>query len=101
MKCSDIDPVPVLEFLKRQGTKWSTHGNGYGMPTVQDAMPPGTPVKIQIAKMAKLIKKGFVSGCSCGCRGDYTITDKGKARLMEAHLSRGASVAAWPRARDH
>jgi predicted transcriptional regulator len=33
--------------------------------------------KIIIQKMAKLIKRGLVSGCGCGCRGDYEITQKG------------------------
>jgi hypothetical protein len=79
MKCSDISDRAVLEFLAQHQGEWSTHGHGYSMPTVQDAMPPGTPLKLQLAKMRQLHRRGFVGGCPCGCRGDWEITDKGLA----------------------
>lgn len=84
MKAGDISDRAVLEFLSRQldpdstrGYVWSTHGEGYSMPTVQDAMPAGTPHKVQLAKMRQLLKRKLVTGCACGCRGDWTITDEG------------------------
>jgi predicted transcriptional regulator len=40
-------------------------------------MPANVPDKIKIAKMAKLIGRGLVDGCPCGCRGNYVITEKG------------------------
>jgi hypothetical protein len=45
------------------------------MPTVQDAMPTGTPPKLQLAKMRMLIRRGIVQGCPCGCRGDFYLTE--------------------------
>jgi hypothetical protein len=36
--------------------------------------------KIPILKF--LIKRGLVSGCTCGCRGDFEITQKGLDFLM-------------------
>jgi len=79
MKCADISNEDVLNFLSLHQGHWSTwgRGSGYGIATVQDAMPPGTPPKLQLAKMRQLHKRGFIGGCPCGCRGDWEITDKG------------------------
>ena len=77
MQCKDIPDRPILEFLKRHIGQWCTHGIGYSMPTIADAMPDHTPKKLQMAKMGQLIKRGLISGCACGCRGDYEITQKG------------------------
>lgn len=77
MQVKDIQDKPILEFLAKHQGEWSTWGTGYHMPTVQDAMPPGTPKKLQLAKMRSLHKRGLVGGCTCGCRGDWEITNKG------------------------
>ena len=78
-QCKDIDTDKILQFLAQHQGEWSTHGRGYSMPTVQDAMPPNTPEKLQHAKMRQLHKRGLVGGCTCGCRGDWEITDEGLA----------------------
>jgi len=39
------------------------------------------PQRLVQAKMNGLIRKGYLDGCSCGCRGDYEMTDKGHAFL--------------------
>lgn len=82
-QCKDIDTDAILRFLAQHQGKWSTHGEGYSMPTVRDAMPPGMPRKLQLAKMAQLWNSGLVGGCPCGCRGDWEITDEGLARIGE------------------
>ena len=76
-QCKDIPDGPILAFLRQHQGRWATWGEGYSMPTVRDAMPHGTPDKLQIAKMRQLMKRGLVDGCPCGCRGDYEITPKG------------------------
>ena len=40
-------------------------------------MPIDKPEKIRINKMSSLIDRGLVSGCGCGCRGEYEITLEG------------------------
>lgn len=88
MQCKDIPDVPILHFLAKQ-SRWSTHGEGYSMPTVQNAMPSGTPVKLQVAKMKMLVRRKLVNGCGCGCRGDWEITEKGLEyldRIRQNHL---------------
>lgn len=84
MQAKDIPDRPVLEFLARHADRWCTWGDGLGvwcMPSVRDAMPPKTPGKLQLAKMASLIKMGLADGCTCGCRGDFEITLEGLAFL--------------------
>jgi hypothetical protein len=88
-QCKDIDTKAVLAFLADHQGQWCTWGRGYSMPTVRDAMPPGTPEGLQIAKMRKLMRKGLVTGCDCGCRGDFEITDKGLARLGQLRTKPG------------
>ena len=75
MQCKDIPDQPILDWLAANTGrfKWATWGEGYGMPTVRDAMPPGTPEKLQLAKMRRLIQRGLVKGCDCGCRGDFYL----------------------------
>lgn len=84
MQAKDVPDRPILEQLAAN-PKWHTwHGDGSIMPTVTVAMPPETPVKVVHAKMRGLIKRGLVSGCGCGCRGDFEITERGRAILTRA-----------------
>lgn len=80
MQCKDIPDKPILQFLQDKDC-WCTYGEGHFMPTVQDVITKEAPVKLQLAKMKQLIKRGLADGCTCGCRGDFEITDKGKEYL--------------------
>jgi hypothetical protein len=33
------------------------------------------PQKLVIAKARKLMRRGLLEGCDCGCRGDFELTD--------------------------
>lgn len=75
MKCSDIPTEPILEFLKihgGMGCSWIPIEIA-GDRSVLNAMPAGIPTKLALAKMRKLIKKKLVTGCACGCRGDFDL----------------------------
>lgn len=88
MQCKDIPDLPILRWLD-QTKDWATWiridppGTQH-MPCVLNAMPAGVPPKLARAKMARLIERDLVYGCPCGCRGDYTITDKGRAFIQLA-----------------
>lgn len=95
MQCKDIADGPVLQFLgmlERQEIvscwehfgklesfhpAWGTAHAGFAN-SVANAMPRGTPANLQLAKMQSLIDRGLVDGCTCGCRGDFELTDKGR-----------------------
>ncbi len=109
MQCKDIPDAAILKFLARLERKeivatfkanWPEAVDGVvtWYPTVgttfngcvqgvPHAMPEGTPEKLVLAKMRRLIKRGLVDGCGCGCRGDFELTDKGRAILSAAVAS--------------
>jgi hypothetical protein len=94
MQAKDIPEKPILAFLakiERGETFWYPtepmragwgEKNAYSSGTwyegfensVLNAMPPGTPPKVALAKIRAMIKKGLVDGCGCGCRGDFNLT---------------------------
>lgn len=39
---------------------------------------PDLPFKVVAAKLSKLSRRGLVTGCDCGCRGDWELTTKGR-----------------------
>lgn len=80
-QCKDIPELPILEFL------FKNKGNFVGYDTVdlldiKESMPKNLPThKLILAKMDKLIKKGLVFGCACGCSGDFKISNLGESVL--------------------
>lgn len=78
MQVKDIDKILVLtriaEIQKtgRSGTCFTGFPNSIGV-----SIPGGAAEKLQLAVMKNLIRKGLVEGCCCGCRGDFTLTEKG------------------------
>lgn len=71
MQAKDISDLEILSQLSslesRPRFKWLPH------------LPP----KVLLAKMKSLIKRGLVSGCACGCRGDFLLTVSGLAKWLE------------------
>lgn len=45
---------------------------------------PDVPTKVVRAKLASLVKRGLLIGCTCGCRGDFHPTQKG-IELLEGN----------------
>ena len=77
----------ILMFLARMDGKWCTWGTSYYMPSVSQVFPIGTSAKVQLRFMQTLQRKNLVSGCDCGCRGDYTVTEKGLDFLANSSKS--------------
>ena len=80
MKASDVDDRAFLAVVA--GYNDAT-GHWCLTHTVEGefaAFPP----KVLQAKARKLIRRGLMDGCACGCRGDYRVTDAGRALLAEA-----------------
>lgn len=93
IQAKHVDKLPILKFLNdlnRWGCMFDT-GAGENRDELFDnsvwhAIPEEVPYKVGLAAMDNLIKRGLVSGCSCGCRGDFEITDKGR-ELLKLHES--------------
>jgi len=57
----------IVEFCRKTGNLWTTYYDlEAGFPD-WDKIPDG----VVRAKMASLVKKGYLDGCLCGCRGDF------------------------------
>ena len=84
MQCKDIPTIPILEHLQSLSPHWAFNFGEQG-DDIRHSFPSGlaTPPNLVLAKMAKLIKQGLVSGCTCGCRGDYSITPKGSHLICQ------------------
>lgn len=80
IQCKDIPDRPILEMLSKNPEKWH---NWYFDDEfdVRRAIPQGLDEKLILAKMGMMIRRKVVAGCSCGCRGDFVITEKGQAWL--------------------
>jgi hypothetical protein len=81
IQCKDIPDKPILEFLLANKGTWCNwfkdHEN-----SVRVAMPQNLASdKLVLAKMSRLMERGLVDGCDCGCRGDFEITPKGEEWL--------------------
>lgn len=85
MQCKDIPDRPILEFLSKQAVwgNWFEIDKFDNPNSVRHAMPKHVPGKLVLAKMRQMMRRGFVSGCDCGCRGDFEITNKGMKALNQ------------------
>lgn len=83
MQCKNIPDIDVLRYLATRPNGHASHScTWYGIPDtkgwdVTEAMPAGTPPKMRLAKMRKLILKGLVEGCACGCYGHFQLSHAG------------------------
>ena len=87
LQCKDIPDRAILSILAANPGRWHGWWEGwnegdFGMPSVRPAFPASAPDSLILAKMRRLIARGLVDGCTCGCRGDFEITEAGQ-RYME------------------
>jgi hypothetical protein len=45
------------------------------------------PPKVIRAKLARLMDKGLMTGCLCGCRGDLELTPEGRRLALDALIA--------------
>ena len=70
MKAADIDDKAFL-----QACRDAAIGRGLGAMSWNVADRLGVPYKVALAKARKLIRRGLLDGCACGCRGDWLPVD--------------------------
>ena len=73
-----LDAIAALRY-----TPWS-NGDTTMMPrwVLTDELcraMPDVPHKVLHAKLSKMLRRGYVIGCDCGCRGDWEIAERGAA----------------------
>jgi hypothetical protein len=81
--CFDKYGLPAgFPNFKNSLGNWGLMSEGYD-ESVQNAMPENVPYKLAKAKMEMLIRRGLVTVCTCGCRGDFEVTEKGHQWLKD------------------
>lgn len=73
-KAADLDDVDVLRTVQ---ALCSERGMWAATNIVADRYAP-VPPKVVAAKLSRLLKRGLLSGCDCGCRGDWELTAEGR-----------------------
>lgn len=83
MKCADLPDEAVIAAIlqaqiQRQATDVlydSSQAIGQVPARYIDLVPafPDVPDKVLRAKLGKLIRRKLITGCICGCRGDFTV----------------------------
>lgn len=82
-KASDIDTIELLTAIERQSIV-----NGYPYWVQRWDMTnwwPHIPANVLLAKLDRLVRRGLLRGCACGCRGDFELTSKGN-QLIEHQI---------------
>lgn len=72
--------IPDIDFLI--AVDYICDRKGYWVNRIELAEFLDVKPKIVLAKAHKLIKRKLLSGCDCGCRGDFEVTSKGKLLLL-------------------
>lgn len=65
---ADVHVYEAIEGCKAAGMPW-------GILDLM-ALHLGMPEKVVRAKCASMIRRGLITGCACGCRGDFEKVEK-------------------------
>lgn len=80
MKCEDISTAEVCRIIsltQQREKRWAN------LSEIAAAFP-GCPPKLLLAKLRQMVKRYYLNGCPCGCRGDFDLLSKGK-QLLESN----------------
>lgn len=77
MKASDIDTDEFLGFIHSENVRRLAETSGCGWVFTWDLAEhwPDVPFKVLHAKARRLIHKKKLTGCPCGCRGDFVVPE--------------------------
>lgn len=88
-----VQPTESHPFVERHGDMWMRYG-AYTHGGPPDGGIGATrwgiglelweyPERVLVAKLRSLRRRRLVQGCTCGCRGDFVITEAGKALVAD------------------
>ncbi|MFD8545666.1 hypothetical protein [Streptomyces sp. NPDC059649] len=75
MQCKDIPDELYLGAVRDTAAKniWGNTTNRQMVKEVVEAVVGHVPDNLFDAKSRRLIQRGMLDGCACGCRGDFSI----------------------------
>jgi vacuolar-type H+-ATPase catalytic subunit A/Vma1 len=74
VKASDLDDRVVLRAVELSCVLRDSWTN---TAAVAEAFP-GSPFKVVAVKLSKLLRRKLLTGCDCGCRGNWELTEVGR-----------------------
>lgn len=69
-----VSEAGLLEVLRRNPGAYHTHLSMAGGLMVYDPAWPEAPEKLVVARLRAMERKRLITGCGCGCRGDWMVT---------------------------
>lgn len=79
MQTKDLDTNEMLDVIDKLSTSkeypWDDYTKDKHPVFIDDIFTcyPKVPQKLIVSKLRNLIKKGLITGCACGCRGDFEV----------------------------
>lgn len=82
IKCADLDDLSILRFIhscrnQPLGAKFQDIAEVVSALNYDILQDSPIPFKLMRAKLKRLHKRELINGCTCGCRGDFTLAPKG------------------------
>lgn len=74
------EPQPALRKREGRDATWPVWVFTWNL----DCLMPFFPPEVIRAKASRLIRRGLLTGCDCGCRGDFSLTVEGARFLRQA-----------------
>lgn len=71
IQCKDVDKVDVLRVIEKKSLSTIPY---VMLWEIEDDFP-NIPNKVILAKLRQMVRAGWITGCGCGCRGDFEIAD--------------------------
>ena len=75
VQSKDVPELPILRALAA-----APEGETFNLVDILNHRA-GYPVKVVKARLDSMIRRKLIRGCTCGCRGDFSITPEGRAAL--------------------
>ena len=77
MQCKDIPDAVLLDAIRRSpGTSSQNWRMRWDVQAELEVVVGPVPENLFLAKMRRLLARGLVGGCDCGCRGDYHLPEE-------------------------
>ena len=75
MQCKDVPDEAFIDAVRRAGEpgRWRMRWNVHEL--LEQEIGP-VPENLFLAKARKLIARGLMDGCACGCRGDFELPEE-------------------------
>ncbi len=88
LRCVDwasMETHPPLPWVTSERDGWKPEYMPHWVFTWNlDCLMPMFPPEVILAKASRLIERGLLTGCDCGCRGDFELTEAGRQAIRDA-----------------